>query len=77
MEEVKNRKELIIKIRDQVLENLIRNEVDVIYYKQEDKYVNTADAKRQAREARDRAVDNVRGHKTTLKILDEMLEKER
>lgn len=70
------RKDLIVKIHDSILENLIRNEVDVIYYKSEDKYVNTADAKKQARESRDRAIDNVRGHKRTLEILESFLEAE-
>lgn len=72
----KSKKEILVKVHDDILENLIRNEIDVVYYKAEDKYVNTTEAKRQARDARDRAIENVRGTKRTLNILDELLEKE-
>ena len=73
MSEPKSRKEVLIKIHDTVLENLIRNEIDVVYYKAEDKYVNTADAKRQSRDARDKAIENVRGTKRTLSIIEDLL----
>ena len=73
--EPKTRKEILIKLHDEYLERLLRNEIDVIYFKSEDKFVNTADAKKSARDARDRAIEAVRGTKRTIEITKELLEK--
>lgn len=73
MNEAKNRKDLLIKIRDERMELLIRNEIDVIYFRAEDKYVNTSDAKKQARQSREEAVENVRKLKKAISIVDNFL----